>query len=429
MKRVFKLFILCAIVAGSATADQRLVVRILGGQQLLSRGCLLLGCNVSYGLGDPLAQVFLVTVPDATNLLTFITSLAQVPGVVDVEVDQLMKMSQNQPPIPPALYETALVSYAGVNVRAGYLDQPAAQILRFFDAQTNFHVTGAATVAVIDTGVDPNHPVLQSVLVNGYDFTRNGGSGSEMGDVTQSTAAVVDGSSPVYVSQSTAAVVDPSTATNLNNSADADFGHGTMVSGIVHLVAPTARIMPLKAFGANGSGYISDVIRAIYYAIRQHASVVNMSFSTLQSSPALSDAVTYAKSSGTLCVAAAGNDGQKILVYPAAYKGVIGVASTSNSDVLSSFSNYGPSLVWVAAPGEGIITTYPYGTWAAGWGTSFSTPFVSGTAALMLQAGSGLTPDTEASAIGQAQPLTPDLGHGRLDTLQAVQAAATTPQP
>jgi subtilisin family serine protease len=428
MKRILKVFFFCWVMASSAMADQRLIVRTLAGQQLLGLSCLLLKCNVSYGLGDPLGQVFLVTISDATNLLTFVTSLARVPGVVDIEVDQLMKMSQNQPPIPPALYETNMVSYAGVNVRAGYLDQPAAQILRFFDAQTNFHVTGSATVAVIDTGVDPNHPVLQQVLVNGYDFTRNGGNGSEMGDVKQSTAAVVDGS-PTYVNQSTAAVVDPSTANNLNGSANADFGHGTMVSGIVHLVAPTARIMPLKAFGPNGSGYISDVVRAIYYAVRAGASVINMSFSTAQSSPSLNNAVTHAAQSGALCVAAAGNDGEQILVYPAAYSGVIGVASTSNSDVRSTFSNYGSSLVWVAAPGEGVITTYPYGTWAAGWGTSFSTPFVSGTAALVLQAGGSLTLNAEASAIGQAQPLTPDLGHGRLDAMRAVQTAANAPQP
>ena len=200
-----------------------------------------------------------------------------------------------------------------------------------------------------------------------------------------------------------------------------------MVAGIVHLVAPTARIMPLKAFGPDGAGYISDVVRAIYYAVKAGARVINMSFSTPQSSPSLRNAVTHAANSGTLCVAAAGNDGEQILVYPAAYTGVIGVASTSNSDVRSSFSNYGSSLVWVAAPGEGVITTYPYGTWAAGWGTSFSTPFVSGTAALMLQAASGSTPNGEAYAIGEAQPLTPDLGHGRLDALLAVQTAANTP--
>jgi subtilisin family serine protease len=424
MKRIWKLFFFFAVLAGSAMADQRLIVRTLNGQLSLSLSCLLLGCNVSYGLGDPLGQLFLVRAPNTANLLSLTSSLLNLTGVLNVEVDRLLRMSEIQPPIPPALYETTLVPYAGVNVASGYLNQPAAQILRYLTAQTIFNVTGAATVAVIDTGVDPNHYVLKPVLRNGYDFTRNGGNGSEMGDVTQSTAAVVDGSWPTYVNQSTAAVVDPTTAANLNNSADADFGHGTMVSGIVHLVAPTARIIPLKAFGSNGSGYISDVVRAIYYAVRQHANVINMSFSTAQSSPSLNNAVNYATSSGTLCVAAAGNEGAQLLVYPAAYQGVIGVASTSNIDVRSTFSNYGSDLVWVAAPGEGVITTYPYGTWAAGWGTSFSTPFVSGTAALMLQAGSGMTPASEASAIGQAQLLTPELGHGRLDTWQAVAAAA-----
>jgi thermitase len=171
------------------------------------------------------------------------------------------------------------------------------------------------------------------------------------------------------------------------------------------------------------------VIRAIYYAVGKGARVINMSFSTTQSSVELNLATTYATLSGTLCVAAAGNEGEQILVYPAAYKGVIGVASTTNGDIRSAFSNYGSNLVWVAAPGEGVITTYPYGTWAAAWGTSFSTPFVAGTAALMLQARPALTPAAEASAIGQAQPLTPDLGHGLLDAWMAVQSALKAPLP
>jgi thermitase len=110
-------------------------------------------------------------------------------------------------------------------------------------------------------------------------------------------------------------------------------------------------------------------------------------------------------------------------VYPAAWSSVIGVASTTNDDQRSAFSNYGQPLVWVAAPGEGVITSYPYGTYAAAWGTSFSTPFVAGTAALLLDARSNLSQPNAATAIGQANPLGPELGRGRLDVFRAVEAA------
>ncbi len=132
----------------------------------------------------------------------------------------------------------------------------------------------------------------------------------------------------------------------------------------------------------------------------------------------------------SICVAAAGNQAEDILVYPAAFRNVIGVASTTNGDQRSSFSNYGQDLVWVAAPGEGIVTTYPFATYAAAWGTSFSAPLVSGTAALMLDYGGSLLMDIlifqnqsdSAQSLAHAQPITPDLGHGRLDAYRALTA-------
>ena len=276
------------------------------------------------------------------------------------------------------------------------------------------------------------HPALAPVLLPGYDFVYNTNGADEKGDLDHSTVAVLDGggpgpayAGPAYVSPWTAAVVSPAGASALNDSQYAAFGHGTMVAGIVHLVAPTAKILPLKAFSANGTGYASNVIRAIYFATAQGSKVVSMSFSFSSSLSAMSDAVNYADSQGVICVAAAGNEGEQIEVYPASYNSqVMGVASTSNSDTLSSFSNYGPQVVWVGAPGENIVTTYPFAGYASGSGTSFSTPFVSGTVALLLQLDGSLDQSGAANAIGHANYISPELNRGLLDTYQAVESIA-----
>jgi subtilisin family serine protease len=124
-----------------------------------------------------------------------------------------------------------------------------------------------------------------------------------------------------------------------------------------------------------------------------------------------------------ISVAAAGNDGQETIVYPAGYSGtVMGVASTSNSDTLSTFSNYGPNLVWLGAPGEGVVTLYPYSTYAATWGTSFSTPFVAGAAALLLDVNASCNQSQAAQALSNAVYINSMVGNGRLDLYQAVES-------
>jgi subtilisin family serine protease len=346
--------------------------------------------------------------------------------------------------LPPYLNDRTPVTFYGSTVWRGYVNQPAAQIIQADATRSHFNVAGAGiTVAVIDTGVDPNHPVLKNSLVTGYDFTRNQSGGSEMNDVglTQSTVAVLDGGATAQVSQSTVAVLD-------GNGYQA-FGHGTMVSGIIHLVAPQAKIMPLKSFHADGTAYNSDILRAIYYAANHGAKVVNMSFNYATYSQELATAVNYATTRGLICVAAAGNSGTNATVYPAALKGVIDVGSTSNNDTPSAFSNYGAPPLLLAAPGEGVMTTYPFGSYAAGWGTSFSAPLVTGTAALLastpntpvnsqtsislLGLSLSLSLNTSASvssgapqaanALSHAQWISaPQLGKGRLDSYQAAQA-------
>jgi subtilisin family serine protease len=177
--------------------------------------------------------------------------------------------------------------------------------------------------------------------------------------------------------------------------------------------------MPLKAFHADGTGYLSDILRAVYYAVQNQTNVINMSFDFTSSSQEMSTALSYANQNNVVCVASAGNDGKQELVYPAALANVMGVASTSDLDTRSSFSSYG-SDVWVAAPGEGLVTTYPFGTYAAGWGTSFSAPFVSGGVSLLLNVNTGISPNAAAQGIAHAQPLTPALGNGRLDLYLAL---------
>jgi subtilisin family serine protease len=238
------------------------------------------------------------------------------------------------------------------------------------------------------------------------------------------TGTAAQNQQPGYVQQSTAAVLDQSTAAVLDGSPYVAFGHGTMTAGCVHLVAPKAKILPLKAFSSNGSGYLSNIVAALYYAVQHHANVVNMSFDLASSSPSLTQATSYASKAGVVLVAAAGNESTSAAVYPAALNNyVVGVASTTNWDSRSSFSNFGSTDVWIAAPGENIVTFYPGDTYASASGTSFSSPLTAGTVALMLSAkSSSLNQSQASSALSHAIKLTPDLNHGRLDVYQAISA-------
>lgn len=434
MLRRVLLALLLVLGMGSApaVAGGRLIVRVSGGLPVIQLDCLLAGCAVNETLDGTQGALFLVTTPDLLNLNVVLSTLLNLTGIIDAEIDDVAHISDSSIAVPPALTDDAPLSYFGTTVPHGYVYQPATSLVRLADTRAAFpNATGSGVVAVIDTGVDPHHPALRGVLLSGYDFTRNRVGADETLDVTLSQPPVTDGVPPTWVrgngsgnvSQSTAAVVDQSTAAVVDGNPQlSDFGHGTMVAGLVHVVAPTARILPLKAFKADGTGYKSDILRAIYFALAQHAKVLNMSFNLASYSPEVATALHLGTLTGMISVAAAGNSGERTLVYPAALPDVIGVASTSNQDQLSMFSNYGSQLVWVAAPGEGVVTTYPFGTYAAGWGTSFSTPLTSGLTSLLLSVNGLCDQYSSAQSTAHAQPITPDAGNGRLDTYRAMQA-------
>jgi subtilisin family serine protease len=393
---------------------------------------------------------------DGTNCVMLVTSVSADVAGTETEVESDLRvlgfepeqraslpelssltqpvLTQSSTSILDSLPGRTLVTFFGSTVPSNYTTQTATSIIRLGDARTATHLTGSGVVAIIDTGADPNHPALSAVLVPGYDFTRDIASFSELADLDptvaaqlqQSSTSILDaqntlqlnGSALAILNQSSTSILDQS-STSILDSTLAEFGHGTMTAGIVHLVAPTAKIMPLKAFRADGSSNLSDIIRAIYYAADHGANIVSMSFSMPLSSPGLQAAIQYALNKNVTMVASSGNDGSKTLVYPASYGGVQGIGSSTNTDLRSTFSNYGSGVVTFAAPGEGVVTTYPGSNYAAGWGTSFSTPMFAGAAALVLQARPASKPGDITNALSKTKQIS-DMGYGRIDLYQSL---------
>src|SRR5437016_7345543 len=245
--------LLALLWATPARADNSFIVRSTLSLQALQTACnpplLPPICAVVGGLGDPLGQLFLITSPlDLNGLLNLVGNPLV---IVDAEVDQLLSLIGGlnilPTPIPATVMsDRTLVPYpAGSTTTAwnGYVNQPAASIVGVQDTQKTFNVMGSGIVADIDTGVDPTHPALQGVLLQGYDFTRNQPGGSELNDTSPCPFMTCPpppcpNCSPAKVNQSTAAVLDQSTAAVLDGTPYAAFGHGTMVMGIIHLVPP-----------------------------------------------------------------------------------------------------------------------------------------------------------------------------------------------
>ncbi len=226
-------------------------------------------------------------------------------------------------------------------------------------------------VAILDTGIDYTHPDLDDVYAGGHDFVDD------------------------------------------DNDPKDENGHGTHCAGIVAAedngegvigVAPHASIYAVRVLDAYGSGYTSDIIAGIDWAIDNGMDVISMSLGGGSYDSAFNDAVNRAYNAGIVVVAASGNDGKNQISYPAAYDNAIAVGAIDKDHQLASFSNYGPEQE-VVAPGVDIYSTMPtYSVTLTSWwygysknydtmsGTSMACPMVAGVVALILSANHDLTP-------------------------------------
>lgn len=327
--------------------------------------------------------------------------------------------------------DTLWVSQVGVG-SAAYEGQYSVDLLGLVAARQRAH-GGGITIAVLDTGVAAGHPTLAGrVRIDGANFATAFPPDTDGGDGIDN-----DGDGLI----------------------DEMIGHGTFVAGLVNLVAPSARILPVTVLDSDGIGTSFSVAKGLYFASERGAHVINMSLGSTYRSQAVEEATDVATRAGALVVAAAGNLGQQEpREYPASDTKVLGVAATDPFDVKAPFSNFGPR-VGLCGPGhsltmpknpkafnptQSMVSTVPGGGFGIWRGTSFSCALVSGAAALVrAQHPEWPSSETPLELIAEAiigtlgstavpiDPANPKfeglLGDGRLDVLAATLAGP--PQP
>jgi len=250
------------------------------------------------------------------------------------------------------------------------------------------------TIAVLDSGVDPNHPDLSSKLLQGYNFYDNN-----------------------------------------YNTTDV-YGHGTKVAGVaaaltnnvigVSSIGWQCSILPLRVTDTNGYAYSSLLAKALIYAADRGAKVAVISFAIFGGSM-ISDAAKYFMDKGGLVIAAGGNDNTYHSDPDNPY--IISVSATTSSDSRASFSSYGP-YIDLSAPGSGIYTTIRGGSYGSVSGTSFSAPLTAGLAALIFSANPSLNPIQveqimKSTAVDLGDPgYDVYYGYGRIDALRALAQAS-----
>ena len=372
---------------------------------------------------------FVVKLANKSDLASFLETANKNPNIAYAEPNYIYKIGTTDAltevaPNDPMFAQLWAMKNTGQTDAAGQVGIAGADISA---TQAWEQAAGPreSVVAVIDTGVDYNHPDLAAnVFRNMGEF----GDGKEANGVDDDGNGFIDdhtGWNFAGVSTNNA-IDDHSHGTHCSGTIGADANNALGVAGVAHQV----RIMPVKFLTAGGSGTLADAGKSIQYATLMRVNLMSNSWGGGGFSQALLDAIVAAKDAGILFVAAAGNDGENADAtphYPSSYEvdNVISVAATDNRDQLASFSNYGKRTVHIAAPGVKILSTVLNGAYGTFSGTSMATPHTSGALAVLWGANLGMNyADIKARLVNSRDPkpqLTRKImSSGRLNLLNAL---------
>ena len=311
-------------------------------------------------------------------------------AITSVEVDSVIVRGTYMPN-DPALQEQQK-SYA----------QDMIQLKKAWDYTLGHH---GAVIAVLDTGLNPQHVEFGTPVVAGYNFVNN------------------------------------------NDDFSDDHGHGTHISGIVAAqinnnvgtvgICPHCGLIVVKVLNKENYGTWSTVAKGIVFAVDNNADIINLSLGSDKTSPSIEKAIQYAQDNGVLIVAASGNEHRDDDFYPAAYEGVLGVSATDDRDEHWVLSNYGRNID-LSAPGYMIYSTGGGGandsdSFSYMTGTSMAAPHVAGVAGLLLSQDANRTPEEISEILFRTSKdlgdtgWDPQFGHGRINAALALADAGVAP--